>query len=42
MEYTTNYRFERKSKNFLDWLVNVIESQRLREVDGVIIKPTYE
>ena len=31
-----NYRFERRSKNFLDWLVNIIESEKFHEIEGFI------
>jgi len=40
MENLLNYRFERKSKNFLDWLVNTIRSEKYHEVEGFIVKPT--
>ena len=41
MEYTTNYLFKRKSKNFLDWFKNIVESHRMREAEGVFNGQRY-
>jgi len=37
MEKSLNYRFERRSTNHLDWLYNVIRSERYYQADAVII-----
>ena len=34
METTLRYRFIRQSKNHLDWLVNIIKSERYFEDEG--------
>jgi len=37
METTLNYKFKRKSKNHLDWLVNVIKSETYYQAEGHIV-----
>ncbi|WP_417213751.1 hypothetical protein [Bizionia sp.] len=37
MNQTLHYEFERKSKNHLDWLINVIKSEKYFQADSIII-----
>ncbi|MEZ4856368.1 MAG: hypothetical protein R2812_07855 [Gelidibacter sp.] len=37
MEATLNYNFARKSENHLDWLLNVIKSEKYYEADSYIV-----
>ncbi|MCX7548247.1 hypothetical protein OS188_09805 [Xanthomarina sp. F1114] len=37
MEATLNYSFRRKSENHLDWLVNIIKSEKYHQAEGYII-----
>jgi hypothetical protein len=37
MEATLNYSFRRKSENHLDWLLNIIKSEKYFEADGYIV-----
>ena len=39
MEATLNYPFSRKSKNHLDWMVNIIKSEKYY-LDGGIAETT--
>jgi hypothetical protein len=34
METTLNYPFERKSKNHLDWMINIIKSEKYYLYEG--------
>ncbi|MEN3324885.1 hypothetical protein VP395_14190 [Mariniflexile soesokkakense] len=36
METTLRYNFKRKSKNHLDWLINIIKSERYFEIETLI------
>jgi len=40
MEATLNYSFKKKSENHLDWLLNIIKSEKYFETDGYIIPLT--
>ena len=37
MGATLHYRFERRSKNYLDWLINTIKSERYSECEAIIV-----
>ncbi len=37
METTLNYHFKRQSENHLDWLINIIKSEKYYQVEGNII-----
>lgn len=37
MEATLNYPFKRKSENHLDWLINIIKSEKYFQADGFIL-----
>jgi hypothetical protein len=37
MEATLNYSFSRKSENHLDWLLNIIKSEKYFEADSYIV-----
>lgn len=37
MKTTLNYNFKRQSKNHLDWLVNIIKSEKYYQIEGDII-----
>lgn len=37
MEATLNYPFKRQTENHLDWLINVIKSERYFEADSYIV-----
>ncbi|SDB67444.1 hypothetical protein SAMN03097699_3387 [Flavobacteriaceae bacterium MAR_2010_188] len=37
METTLNYRFERKSQNFFEWLCYTIKSERYFEAESQIV-----
>lgn len=37
MEATLNYKFKRKFKNHLDWLVNIIKSEKYYQFEGNIV-----
>ena len=37
MEATLNYSFNRKSENHLDWLLNIIKSEKYYEADSHIV-----
>lgn len=37
METTLNYNFKRQSKNHLDWLINIIQSEKYYQDEGNII-----
>ncbi len=37
METTLNYSFTRKSENHLDWLLNIIKSEKYYEADSYIV-----
>ncbi|WP_162623269.1 hypothetical protein [Confluentibacter sediminis] len=41
MKTTLNYNFKRQSKNHLDWLINVIKSEKYYQVEGDIINFTH-
>lgn len=34
METTLNYKFKRQFKNHLDWLVNIIKSEKYYQFEG--------
>lgn len=36
MQLQLNYRFKRRSKDFLDWLVNVVESNQYPDMESMI------
>lgn len=44
MEATLNYSFKRQSKNHLDWLMNIIKSEKYYTADSYIVnsKDTLE
>ncbi|MFI0427916.1 hypothetical protein [Mariniflexile sp. HMF6888] len=37
METTLKYNFKRQSKNHLDWLINIIKSERYFETEATLI-----
>jgi hypothetical protein len=37
METTLKYKFKRQSKNYLDWLVNTVKSEKYYLTEGDII-----
>lgn len=37
MKTTLTYSFKRQSKNHLDWLINIIKSERYSEIESSII-----
>jgi hypothetical protein len=37
MEMPRNYNFKRQSKNHLDWLINVIKSERRFEIEAILL-----
>ena len=37
METTLNYPFKRRSENHLDWLLNIIKSEKYHEADSYIL-----
>jgi len=37
METTLNYNFKRQSKSYLDWLVNIIKSEKHHQFEGNIV-----
>ncbi|CDF77927.1 hypothetical protein BN863_2150 [Formosa agariphila KMM 3901] len=37
MEKTLHYRFQRRSKNYFDWLLNIIKSEKYYQAEGVIV-----
>lgn len=37
MGATLHYQFERRSKNYLDWLINTIKSERYSECEAIIV-----
>ncbi len=37
MEATLNYNFSRKSENHLDWMLNIIKSEKYYQVDSFIV-----
>jgi len=37
MEANLNYKFNRKSENFLDWLMNIIKSEKYYQAEGEIL-----
>lgn len=37
METTLKYHFKRQSKNHLDWLVNIIKSEKYYQFEGNIV-----
>jgi len=37
METTLKYKFKRQSKNHLDWLVNIIKSEKYYQFEGHIV-----
>jgi hypothetical protein len=37
MKSTLNYNFERQSKNHLDWLLNIVQSEKYYLDEGSII-----
>ncbi|WP_240571181.1 hypothetical protein [Aestuariibaculum lutulentum] len=37
MEATLNYNFNRRSENHIDWLLNVIKSEKYYEIDSYIV-----
>lgn len=37
METTLNYNFKRQSKNHLDWLINIVKSEKYYQFEGQII-----
>lgn len=38
MEATLNYSFNRKSENHLDWMLNVIKSEKYYQVESYIVE----
>ncbi|MDT8347120.1 MAG: hypothetical protein RQ756_04910 [Flavobacteriaceae bacterium] len=36
MQPQLNYRFKRRSKDFLDWLVNVVESNQYPDMESMV------
>lgn len=42
METSLNYNFQRKSENHLDWLLNIIKSEKYYQIEGVILKGQEE
>lgn len=36
MKTTLNYNFTRKSKDYLDWLLNIINSEKYFELDAMM------
>ncbi|HMQ45560.1 hypothetical protein [Mariniflexile maritimum] len=37
MNTTLNYQFKRQSNNHLDWLINIIKSERYYEIEASIV-----
>ena len=37
METTLNYRFQRKSKNYFEWLLYTIKSEKYHEAESQIV-----
>jgi len=37
MERALNYSFKRKSSNFMEWLHDVVKSEKYFEVDSIIL-----
>ncbi|SFN80280.1 hypothetical protein SAMN04487989_104103 [Bizionia echini] len=37
MKQTLHYQFKRRSKNHLDWLINVIKSEKYFQADSIIL-----
>lgn len=37
METTLSYRFERRSDNFFDWMLNTIKSEKYHQTESQII-----
>lgn len=42
MERTLNYKFERRSKDVLDWLKNTVNTQRYRNLNSIVINDLPE
>jgi len=38
MKTTLNYSFKRQSKNHLDWMVNIIKSEKYYQFEGHIMQ----
>lgn len=36
MQYSLNYRFERRTKNHFEWLINVIKSEKYYQADSYV------
>ncbi len=39
MKTTLNYKFRRKSENHLDWLINIIKSEKYYLIEASIVIP---
>lgn len=37
METTLKYKFKRRSKNHLDWLINIVKSERYYQLEASIV-----
>ena len=37
MKTTLNYNFKRQSKNHLDWLLNIIKSEKYYQIEASIV-----
>jgi hypothetical protein len=37
METSLNYNFQRKSENHVDWLLNIIKSEKYYQIEGLIL-----
>ncbi|HEY5686948.1 MAG TPA: hypothetical protein VIS27_01435 [Yeosuana sp.] len=42
METSLNYNFQRKSENHVDWLLNIIKSEKYYEIEGIILNNQQE
>ncbi|WP_274475779.1 hypothetical protein [Mangrovimonas aestuarii] len=36
MENVLNYRFRRRSKNYYDWMLNIIKSEKYHQTEAMI------
>jgi hypothetical protein len=42
MGTSLNYNFERKSQNHVDWLLNIIKSEKYYQIEGLILNNQQE
>ena len=42
METSLNYNFQRKSKNHVDWFLNIIKSEKYYQIEAIILNNQQE